>query len=160
MNNGRKDLYEQRDSLKAWYLGLTGDSLHNPLVGELNRQMIKIDNLLADNDVTGNLNQNPDIPTVNEMMVTFLLNRCEAIKRQVTGRLNPPDLKSIDRILYPSLYIACLQNVIRLIMHLKKRLNLNYNEYTAPSLWQLVYLKYPASLTKFFARVMARIRTG
>jgi hypothetical protein len=160
MNNGRKDMYEKRDSMMAWCLRLDGDSLRNPLICEFNRRLIKIDNLLADNRIAGNLNQNPDILTVNEMMVTSLLNRCEAIQNQVTRGLNPPDLKSVERILYPSLYIACLQNVIRLIMHLKKRLKLNYNDYTATNIWQLMYLKYPAGLTKFFARVMARIRTG
>ena len=160
MINGRKDLYEQRDSLKAWCLRLDGDSLRNPLICELNRRLIKIDSLLTDNGIAINVNQIPDIPTVNEMMVTFQLNRCEAIQRQVTMGINTPDLKSVDRILYPSLYVACLQNVIRLIMHLKKRLKLNYNDYTATNIWQLIYLKYPADLTKFFARVMARIKTG
>lgn len=160
MNNGRKDMYAKRDSLMAWCLRLNGDSLRNPLICELNRRLIEIDNLLADNSVAGHLNRDPDIPTENEMLVTFLLNRCEAIQRQVTRRGNTPDLKSFDRILYPGLYIACLQNVIRLIMHLKKRFKLNFNDYTATSIWQLVYLKYPAGLTKFFARVMARIRTG
>jgi hypothetical protein len=160
MNNGRKDMYEKRDSMMAWCLRLDGDSLRNPLICELNRRLIKIDNLLTGNKIAGYSNQNSDIPTVNEMMVTFLLNRCETIQRQVTRGLNPPDLKSVERILYPSLYIACLQNVIRLIMHLKKRLKLNYNEYTATNIWQLIYLKYPAGLTKYFARVMARIRTG
>lgn len=160
MNNGRKDSYEQRDSLKAWCLGLTEESLRNPLIGELDRLMIKIDNLLAANDVTGNSNQNIGIPTANEMMVTFLLNRCEALQRQVTKGHNSTDQKRVDRMLYPSLYIASLQNVIRLIMNLKKRLNLNYNDYTAIHIWQLIYLKYPAGLTKLFARVLARFRTG
>ena len=160
MNNGWKNMYEKRDSMMAWCLRLDGDSLRNPLICEFNRRLIKIDNLLVDNGIADDVNQTPDIPTVNEMMVTFLLNRCEAIQRQVTRGLNAPDIESVDRILYPSLYLACLQNVIRLIMHLKKRLKLNYNDYTATNIWQLIYLKYPAGLTKFFTRVMVRIRTG
>ena len=46
MNNGRKDMYEKRDSLLAWCLRLNGDSLRNPLICELNRRLIEIDNFV------------------------------------------------------------------------------------------------------------------
>ena len=160
MNTGRNFLHSKRDSLMAWSLGLHDDSMRNPLMGEFNKRLQRIDDLLAEGSSGVNLNLEADVPTANMMMVTFLLNRCEAIQRQVIKGGNPSYLKTVDRILYPGLYIACLQNVIRLIMHLKKRLKLNFNDYTATSIWQLVYLKCPAGLTKFFARVMARIRTG
>ena len=62
MINGRKDMYEQRDSLKAWCLRLDGDLLRNPLICELNRRLIKIDSLLTDNGIAINVNQIPDIP--------------------------------------------------------------------------------------------------
>jgi len=159
MNTSRNILHSKRDSLKAWSLGLHDDSMRSPLMGEFSRRLQRIDDLLAQGSSVGNLNLDPEVPTADMMMVTFLLNRCEAIQRQVLKRGKPTYLKNVDWILYPSLYIACLQNIIRLIMQLKRRLGLNYNDYAATGIWSLIYLKYPAGLTKFLARVRKRIKT-
>ena len=152
-------LYQKRDSLVAWSLGLNDDSMRNPLIGEFSRRLKRINELLADSSFKSDLIQDPDVPTAKMMMVTYLLNRCETIQRQVIKGGTAPYLKNFDRILYPSLYVACLQNIIRLIMRLKKRLGFFYNDYAPTSIWALMYLKYPAGLTKFFARVNAHIKS-
>ena len=159
MNSRRNILHSKRDSLMAWSLGLPDDSMRNPLMGEFSMRLQRVDDLLVEGSSAVNLNLEPDVPTANMMMVTFLLNRCEAIQKQVIKRDNPSYLKNVDRILYPSLYIACLQNIIRSIMQLKRRLGLNNNDYAATGIWSLIYLKYPVGLTKFFARVRERIKT-
>jgi hypothetical protein len=159
MHTRRNILHNKRDSLIDWSLGLHEDSMCNPLMGEFSRRLQRIDDLLAEGSSVGNLDPDPDLPTADKMMVTFLLNRCEAIQRQVTKGGNSPYPRNVDRILYPSLYIACLQKIIRLIMQLKRRLGLNCSDYTATGIWPLLYLKYPAGFTKFFARVWARIKT-
>ncbi|MFC1882015.1 hypothetical protein ACFL2S_11035 [Thermodesulfobacteriota bacterium] len=158
MHTNRNILHNKRDSLMTWSLGLHDDSMRNPLMGEFSKRLQRIDDLLAQGNSVINLNLESDVPTANTMMVTFLLNRCEAIQRQVIKGGNPSYLKNADRILYPSLYIACLQNIIRLIIQLKRRLGLNSNDYTATGIWSLMYLKYPAGLTKFFARVRECIK--
>jgi hypothetical protein len=157
MKTNANILHQKRDSLVAWRLGLHDDSMRNPLMGEFSRRLQRLDDLLADSSYIGHLTQNSDVPTTDMMMVTFLLNRCEAIQRQVIKGGNPP-CQNVDRTIYPSLYIACLQNIIRLIMRLKRLLGLYYNDYAATNLWALMYLKYPSGLTKFFARVYARFK--
>ena len=155
-----KDYFRQLDALKAWLKGFENNSGGNPLINELQNRFSEIEILLAE-DVTEAENDPGSKPiSMNEMRIIFNLNRCEAIRELINNESIRPDRNIINRSLYPNFFTIYVQKLICCIMGLKKRLKLEYNDYTVFSIWQLSYIRYPAILTKFLSRFSAYIRAS
>ena len=130
----------------------------HPLLDELRNRLAEIETLLAEEVVLAENNPEAAPISINELRIKYNFNRCEAIRGLLQSQSIRTDQNTVDRSLYPNLYTLCIQKLIQFIMIFKKHLNLNYSEYTVFSFWQLSYIKYPATLTKFIHRSSAWIK--